>query len=106
MSDDRRADGLEIRDLGPCPLCGRTMIDGPSIDRHHWIPKSRKGTEQAYLHRICHRKIHSVFSEKELGEFYNTPEALITHPQIESFVRWVRKKHPEYLDRNDPPRRR
>jgi hypothetical protein len=26
--------------LGPCPLCGRIMIRGHSLDRHHWQPKS------------------------------------------------------------------
>lgn len=29
--------------LGPCPLCGRVMIERPSIDRHHWVPKRKSG---------------------------------------------------------------
>lgn len=87
-------------ELGPCPLCGRPMLAGASVDRHHFVPKSRGGRVAVPLHRICHRKIHSLFSEKKLATRYATAEALLAHPDIRAFVEWVGRKHPEYYDRN------
>jgi len=55
------------------------MIAGPSVDRHHWHPKSQGGTETEWLHRVCHRM-------------------LLAHPDIIKFVKWVRKKPVDYVD--------
>ncbi len=92
--------------LGPCPLCGRMMIDGPSVDRHHWVPKSAGGKDQSPLHKVCHRKVHAVLDETDLARRYNTPESLRGHPEIAKFVQWVRRKHPEWVDWHHSPRRR
>lgn len=100
-----RQPGEADGDLGPCPLCGRPMIAGPSLDRHHWVPRSEGGRTQDWMHRICHRKIHSVLSERDLAACYDTPEALRAHPDIAAFLRWVRKKPPEYMDRHRRARR-
>ncbi len=92
--------------LGACPLCDRPMVAGPSVDRHHLLPKSLGGTETLYLHRICHRKIHATFTERELEKQFHTPAALLANPDIDAFVRWVRKKDPEYYDKSVTARRR
>jgi hypothetical protein len=86
--------------LGACDLCGRPMVAGASVDAHHFVPKCEGGRERTPLHRICHRKIHSLFTERELAQTYSTPAALLAHPDIQNFVRWVSKKPPEYYDRN------
>ncbi|GAA0595230.1 hypothetical protein GCM10009099_35770 [Caenispirillum bisanense] len=91
--------------LGPCPLCGRPMVEGPSLDRHHWVPRSEGGREQSLLHRICHRKIHSVLDERSLARAYATPDALRSHPEIARFLRWVARKPPEFMDRHRRARR-
>lgn len=83
-----------------CPLCQRELIDGPSVDKHHLIPKSLGGKEVFLLHKICHRKIHSLFSERELKKQYNTFEALLKHEEIIKFVQWVQKKPAEFMDKN------
>lgn len=80
-----------------CPLCDREMVDGPTLDRHHLIPKSKGGKEQFSIHIVCHRKIHSVFTEKELARNYFTWEALRSHPDIAKFIRWVKRKHIEFV---------
>lgn len=94
-------------EIGPCPLCGRRMTAGPSLDRHHWIPKSEGGDPEtwAWLHKVCHRKIHAVLDEKELASGYNTAESLRAHPEIATFIRWIRRKHPEFIDHHRSPRR-
>lgn len=74
------------------------MLVGGSVDEHHFVPKSRRGKEKQFVHRICHRKIHSLFSEKALAQTYNTPKALLTDEEMVRFVAWVSTKPPEYYD--------
>jgi hypothetical protein len=90
-----------LKPLGPCPLCGRDLVPGPSINKHHFVPKSRGGRQTNHLHRICHSKIHSLFTEREIERLYSEPEALLQHPEIQKFVRWLARKDPEYVDRNE-----
>jgi len=86
-------------DLGPCPLCGRPMVDdGASVDRHHWTPRSLGGREAAPLHRVCHRMLHRLFSRAELGTLYDPPEKARDHPDVRRFVAWVRKQPATYVD--------
>ena len=89
----------------PCPVCGRPINRGPSADRHHWLPRSRGGRDSDAIHVVCHRKIHSVFTPKELASDYGTPEAVRAHPEIAAFVRWVRRKPPDFIDSHARPRR-
>lgn len=86
--------------LGPCAICGRPLIQGKSVNLHHLIPKTFKGTEVIPLHTICHSKIHSVFTEKELRDYYHTPERLHEHEEMAKFIKWVRKKSPTYIGKN------
>ncbi len=95
------ATGKDDRSLGPCPLCGREMIDGPSVNRHHWVPRGHGGGEWSVLHVICHKKIHSVLTDRELAAAYATPEALRTHPEIAEYIRWVRRRPAQYMNRHD-----
>ncbi|WP_256077732.1 hypothetical protein [Massilia sp. YIM B04103] len=83
-----------------CPLCGRPL-GTVNIDRHHLIPKTFKGKEQFEIHKICHRKIHSVLTERELLRAYHTWEALRTHPDILTFIAWVARKPPEFYVRTE-----
>lgn len=81
-----------------CPICKRELIDGPSVDDHHLVPKTFGGKDKIQIHKICHRKIHSLLTERELQHVYNTVDALLGHEEIQKFVRWVSKKDPEYYD--------
>lgn len=84
----------------PCPLCDRPLVPGPSVNEHHLIPKCEGGKDAHPIHRICHSKIHSIWSENELRDVYNTFEAIRADERIQKFVRWVSKKAPEYRSRN------
>ena len=81
-----------------CPICGRSLILGPSVNEHHLRPKCKGGRNTTLMHRICHRKIHSLFSESELSKTYNTPDVLLAHEEIQKFVAWVARKPPEFYD--------
>lgn len=83
-----------------CPLCSR-MLGDVRVSQHHLVPKSRGGKIQDYMHDICHTKIHHVFTNKELEDYYNTADRLLEHPEIQKFVKWIAKKAPEYYDKNN-----
>ena len=87
--------------VGQCPICDRDMWKGDSIDKHHMVPKCRGGKETEYLHKICHRKIHSIWTEKELEKEYNDPEKIKEHEEMQKFIKWVSKKEPDFYDRNE-----
>ena len=74
------------------------MIPGISTDLHHLIPKSKKGKDTVLIHKICHQKIHSVFTEKELEREWNSIEKLKSNSEINKFISWVQKKDPEFID--------
>lgn len=92
-----------------CPLCSRPLVPGRSVDEHHLIPKSQGGKaldNTARIHRICHRKIHATFSERELAKDFNTFVALRVHPEIATFIDWLANKPPTFYDNSRKPARR
>ena len=80
-----------------CPICEREMSPKNS-NLHHLIPRLKGGKvdDCIRLHVICHSKLHSLWSEGELRDYYNTVERILTDDQMIAFVKWVSKKHPNY----------
>ena len=81
-----------------CPLCER-RIPQSQRDAHHLVPKSKGGRQTEYLHRICHRQIHALFTETELTKQLNSVEALLAHPDIGLFVAWIKTKPEDFIER-------
>lgn len=79
-----------------CPLCSREITTKSYADEHHLIPKSLGGKETIRLHRICHSKIHSLFTERELKNSYYTIKLLKQNEEILKFIKWIRNKPPEF----------
>ena len=75
------------------------MVAGPSLDQHHPVPKSQGGRATVIMHRIWHRAIHAMLSERELATEFSAFAALRAHPMLAQFIAWVRKRPPEYDDR-------
>ena len=90
---------MEIIRERDCPLCGRGLV-GP-YNRHHLLPLSKggKNTPTIQLHKICHDKIHAIFTEMELKRQYNTIEKLQQHEEMAKFIKWVQNKEPEFYDK-------
>ncbi len=90
-----------------CAICQRILGNENTISKHHLIPKSEGGrfSETILIHNICHQKIHSVFSLKELRDEYHTIESLRQHEEIKKFISWVAKKDPDFYQRNKRMRR-
>ena len=80
-----------------CHLCGREL--GMPYDEHHVVPKSKGGRETVTLHRICHSKIHSVFSLTELRNHYNDINRIKNHDEIKKFIKWVSNKPATFYKR-------
>ncbi len=89
--------------LGPCPLCGRPMLSGPSVDRHHWIPRAEGGVQADWIHVVCHRMIHRLFDEATLARAHPTADSLSVHPDMDRFLHWVRRKPADYVDWPETP---
>jgi 5-methylcytosine-specific restriction endonuclease McrA len=80
-----------------CPLCNRPL-GTVNINEHHLMPKTFGGKVKEPLHEICHRKIHSVFTERELKNYYHTWERLLESDELQKFIAWVSKKDPGFYD--------
>ncbi|WP_170406304.1 HNH endonuclease [Ruegeria arenilitoris] len=89
-----------------CPLCNRPIPNGTG-NLHHLIPKLKggKGGPTVLLHNICHKEVHATLTEAELARDFNTVESLRTHPRLNRFLDWVRKRPPGFQSKV-PGRRR
>lgn len=81
-----------------CPLCERA-IPPAQRDEHHLVPKCKGGRQTQFLHRVCHRQVHALLSETELARQYATVEALLQHPELKTFVEWVKTKPDDFFVR-------
>jgi hypothetical protein len=82
-----------------CPICDR-LIPESQRDAHHLIPKSKGGKTTEYLHRICHRQIHALFTETELAMEFNTAAALQKYPEMQRFIHWVKSKPNHFYEKS------
>jgi hypothetical protein len=81
-----------------CPICNRN-IPASQKDAYHLIPKSKGGKSTEYLHRICHKQIHALFNENELAKTFNTAESLKSHPDMQTFINWVKSKPDAFYEK-------
>lgn len=84
-----------------CELCERENI----LTFHHLIPKClhknkwfKKNFSKEYMKRgtflckyECHREIHNLISEKELGKYYNTIEKLFAHKNVAKYIKFIKR---------------
>ena len=81
-----------------CPICDRVIPDSQK-DAHHLIPKSKGGKTTEYLHRICHKQIHALFTETELAQQYHHAQILKEHPEMRKFIQWVSSKPDAFYEK-------
>jgi uncharacterized protein with PIN domain len=74
-----------------CPICNR-FLTKTSQELHHLIPKTFKGKETISIHRICHKQIHALWTERELHHHYNTIERIVSDEKMQRFIVWVQNK--------------
>jgi hypothetical protein len=89
---------INMTDNNKCPLCNRELAE--PIVRHHLIPPSKGGrdTPTVPMHKICQAKVHAVFTETELKNYFHTVDRIKEHEDIIKFIKWVSKKELEFFD--------
>lgn len=85
-----------------CVFCEREK----ELTFHHYIPRTvhsnkwfKKNFSMEYMksHGVmlckdCHKAIHTFFTEKELGRYYNTKQKLFATNKVKKFLKWVKKQ--------------
>jgi 5-methylcytosine-specific restriction protein A len=98
-----------MRDVSaiPCGLCGRAF-GRASLTKHHCLPKEKGGTQQdvELLCSQCHSMIHATFTNRTLANAYATLAELRRAPELEKYVRWVRKQPATRRTRNAPRKKK
>lgn len=93
--------------MASCPVCGRS--EGGQMQSHHLLPRTYRTRtrsvhdreNQVRIHKVCHQKIHATFSERELFQFYHTTERIVDHEEMQTFIKWIRKKPVDFYSKNN-----
>src|SRR5690349_16666001 len=72
-----------------CALCEREVS---SVSRHHLVPKSEGGMFTVDLCAACHKTLHSFFTNRTLAKEMPSLEALRQAPEIQRYLRWIRRQ--------------
>lgn len=85
----------------PCGLCGRPFEPG-RLTKHHCKPRSEGGTVEdiELICPACHNMIHATYTNETLAALYPTLDRLRRAPELQGYVKWVRKQPPTRRTRN------
>ncbi len=91
----------------PCSLCCRPFARA-QLTKHHCLPRQKGGTAEhvELLCPQCHSMVHVTYTNRTLAAAYATIEQLRQAPELQPFLRWVRKQPPSRRTRNARRRRR
>lgn len=84
-----------------CQLCDNEV---ERTTKHHLIPRTlhrnkwfKKRFSKEQLHETidlcptCHREIHKLIPEKEMGRYFNTLELLKAHQNVNKYLQWLNR---------------
>lgn len=74
-----------------CPVC-RREVPLEFQEKHHLVPKSKKGKETIILCRSCGDQLHKLFTNKQLEKTYKTIEAILSNEDVQRWILWISKK--------------
>ncbi len=91
----------------PCGLCGRGF-EARQLTRHHCLPRQEGGTsaDVELLCSMCHSMVHATYTNETLASLYPTLPELRQAPELQKYIRWVRRQPATRRTRNQPRRRR
>lgn len=91
----------------PCSLCGRPC-ERARLTKHHCLPKQKGGTQEdvELLCGQCHGMVHCTYTNGTLASRYPTIDQLRRAPELQPFLRWVRKQPSSRRLQNRPRRRK
>jgi len=78
-----------------CELCGRDVPQS-LITLHHLTPREKggKAEHRTPLCKPCHKQLHATFGNTDLARTYASIPALLEAPQLQPFLKWIRKQKP------------
>lgn len=84
-----------------CRLCLRIM-DESLLTKHHLLPRSKGGTSDdvELLCGMCHGMVHASFENRTLAREFRTLHDLRRAPELQEFLKWVRKQPATRRTRN------
>jgi 5-methylcytosine-specific restriction protein A len=91
----------------PCALCDR-VFGRDRLTRHHCLPREKGGAvdDIALICSQCHGMVHATYTNETLARCYPTIEMLRDAPELEKFLKWVRKQPVTRRKQNKPRRRK
>jgi hypothetical protein len=94
-------------DLIDCRLCNRPF-SRRGLTEHHCRPKAKGGDRDdiELLCSQCHGMVHATYTNETLAALYPTLGQLRLAPELQPYLRWVRKQPPTRRTRNQPRRRK
>ena len=98
---------MPTEDPLPCGLCERPFAR-TQLTKHHCLPRQKGGDRDdvELLCRQCHSMVHATYTNETLAALYPTLLKLREAPELEGFLRWVRKQPPSRRKRNAPRKRK
>lgn len=87
---------VNATDWPQCALCHR-HVPPHLITLHHLTPRERggKAEHRTPLCKPCHKQLHALFSNKQLEQLYSSLEVIRSAPELQPFLKWVRKQKPD-----------
>ena len=89
-----QCDGEVLPTKGKATACELCLRDVDRYTVHHLIPKS-KGGRFGPTARLCstyHSQLHALFSETILANELHSVELLRANPQVNNYLKWMRKQ--------------
>jgi 5-methylcytosine-specific restriction protein A len=90
-----------------CGICERGF-SRKGLTKHHCVPRSKGGTSEdvELICSQCHSMVHATFTNATLEAMYPTLAKLAEAPELQRYVRWVRKQPATRRTKNEPRRRK
>lgn len=80
-------------EVNECALCKMTT----TTRGHHFVPQSKGGTVRTPVCETCESYVHKTWTNNELRDVYNTPEAILATEGFQKFLKWRLKQPPTVL---------
>lgn len=74
-----------------CPICKREIPD-KYIEKHHLVPKSKKGKEFILVCINCGDMLHQLIDNKDMAKNFNNLGVILTRDDVQKYVNWVQKR--------------
>lgn len=75
-----------------CSICQRESENESFFEKHHLIPKSKKGKMVIVVCHSCGDQLHLMFTNNELKKNLNTLEKISSNEKMKNWINWISTK--------------